>query len=102
LTQSNLVHSVSDHIEVHALHVDFAEQNRLPRPLAGTITQRPVMQTIKDPVAGKRVLVVGLNKFCGYHGTIIHTHEHLKMYEVRMDANGKVMRFKEEFLVEIS
>ena len=40
--------------------------------------------------------------FRGYHGTIQYPHKPLKIFGVRLDFNGKIEHFREEYLIERS
>lgn len=90
------------HIEISPLSADFADQEKRLAPSSAPLSEGPVKQASKrhDPMAGTKVLVVKANHYSGYYGVIQCTHDHLKTYDVRPDATGKILQFGEGFLVE--
>ena len=56
----------------------------------------------RDPMVGKKVIVVKSKHFHGYCGTVQYTHRALKLFGVRLDATGKIVQFPEEHLIEQS
>jgi ribosomal protein L24 len=64
------------------------------------VNQATVSKKVRDPMAGRQVLVVGKSLYSGYYGTIQYTHEHLKHYSVCLEATGRVVQIGEGFIVD--
>jgi hypothetical protein len=99
------------HNAVYTHSVDFADeqiclaeleyQNATGTSKSPTRTRITPWQGLRLDPTGTRVVVVS-GYFRGYYGTIQYLHKPLKIFGVRLDFNGKLEHFREEYLIDLS